>query len=204
MDVYAKGSNGNAYDIEMQSTEETDLHLRTRYYHSEMDSYQIRAGQKYRNLKRSIVIFICTFDPFANNRSIYTFATICKENKELILRDKRLTYFVNIYGDRTCMSEEIVNLLDYFKTGKPTDTYTGEIQDQVEMLREDDEWRENYMTIEMKMDEKYEQGKLDGISIGEKHGRTVGKEEALTEFIRNLMETQNISESEAKKMLKIR
>lgn len=138
------------------------------------------------------------------HRSIYTFATICKENKELILRDKRLTYFVNIYGDRACMSEEIVNLLDYFKTGKPTDTYTGEIQDQVEMLREDDEWRENYMTIEMKMDEKYEQGKLDGISIGEKHGRTVGKEEALTELIRNLMETQNISESEAKKMLKIR
>ena len=39
-----KDNQGNVYDIEMQSTEETDLHLRTRYYHSEMDSYQIRAG----------------------------------------------------------------------------------------------------------------------------------------------------------------
>ena len=59
IDIYAKDNQGNVYDIEMQSTEETDLHLRTRYYHSEMDSYQIRAGQKYKNLKNSVVIFIC-------------------------------------------------------------------------------------------------------------------------------------------------
>ena len=70
IDIYAKDSDGNAYDIEMQTTEEKDLHLRTRYYHSEMDSYQIRAGQKYFNLKQSIVIFICTYDPFKNNKSI--------------------------------------------------------------------------------------------------------------------------------------
>ena len=63
IDIYAKDNQGNVYDIEMQSTEETDLHLRTRYYHSEMDSYQIRAGQKYKNLKNSVVIFICTFAP---------------------------------------------------------------------------------------------------------------------------------------------
>lgn len=43
------------------------------------------------------------------------------------------------------------------------------------MIRDDDEWRENYMTIEMKIDEKYEQGKLDGISIGEKRGRAEGE-----------------------------
>ena len=58
IDIYAKDSEGNVYDIEMQTTEETDLHLRTRYYHSEMDSYQICAGQKYFNLKQSVVIFI--------------------------------------------------------------------------------------------------------------------------------------------------
>jgi predicted transposase/invertase (TIGR01784 family) len=71
IDIYAKDSDGNVYDIEMQTTEETDLHLRTRYYHSEMDGYQIRAGQKYFNLKQSVVIFICTFDPFADDRFLY-------------------------------------------------------------------------------------------------------------------------------------
>ena len=66
IDIYAKDSDGNVYDIEMQTTEETDLHLRTRYYHSEMDGYQIRAGQKYFNLKQSVVIFPAHIsDPFS-------------------------------------------------------------------------------------------------------------------------------------------
>ena len=162
IDIYAKDSEGNVYDIEMQTTEETDLHLRTRYYHSEMDSYQIRAGQKYFNLKQSVVIFICTFDPFADDRSIYTFETTCKENKGLVLADKRRTYFVNVNGNREGISEDTTKLLDYFKTGQPTDHYTKDIQKQVQIIRNDDDWRENYMTIEMKMDQRYEQGKNEG------------------------------------------
>jgi len=175
IDVYAKDSEGNVYDIEMQTTEEIDLHLRTRYYHSEMDSYQIRAGQKYFNLKQSVVIFICTFDPFIDDRSIYTFETICKENKELVLADKRRTYFVNINGNREGISEDTTKLLDYFKTGQPTDPYTENIQNQVEIIREDEDWRENYMTIEMKMDQKYEQGREIGRSEGIQLGRSEGE-----------------------------
>ena len=176
IDIYAKDSEGNVYDIEMQTTEETDLHLRTRYYHSEMDSYQIRAGQKYFNLKQSVVIFICTFDPFADDRSIYTFETMCKENKELVLGDKRRTYFVNINGNREGISEDTTKLLDYFKTGQPTDRYTENLQEQVQFIRNDDDWRENYMTIEMKMDQKYEQGRKIGRNEGE-----VSKEKELIE-----------------------
>ena len=85
IDVYAKDMKGNAYDIEMQMTRKQELHLRSRYYHSEMDSYQIRAGQKYKDLKKSIVIFVCAFDPFEDNRSIYTFETMCSENPEIVL-----------------------------------------------------------------------------------------------------------------------
>lgn len=181
IDIYAKDNQGNVYDIEMQSTEETDLHLRTRYYHSEMDSYQIRAGQKYKNLKNSVVIFICTFDPFKDNRSIYTFQTICKENNGIVLEDKRLTYFVNIYGSRDGISRKTVDLLDYFKTGKPTDIYTKNIQDQVEIIRDDNEWRENYMTIEMKLDQKYEDGLKHGRIEGEKFGRIEGEKIGRTE-----------------------
>ena len=147
IDIYAKDSEGNVYDIEMQTTEETDLHLRTRYYHSEMDSYQIRAGQKYFNLKQSVVIFICTFDPFADDRSIYTFETTCKENKGLVLADKRRTYFVNVNGNREGISEDTTKLLDYFKTGQPTDHYTKDIQKQVQIIRNDDD---KYIKFSMK------------------------------------------------------
>jgi len=196
IDIYAKDSEGNVYDIEMQTTEETDLHLRTRYYHSEMDSYQIRAGQKYFNLKQSVVIFICTFDPFADDRSIYTFETICKENKELVLADKRQTYFVNINGNREGISEDTTKLLDYFKTGQPTDSYTENIQNQVKIIREDDDWRENYMTIEMKMDQKYEQGRKMGRNEGEQNRdkelitRWLQKGKSIAEIAENLDRTE--------------
>ena len=124
IDIYAKDSGGNVYDIEMQTTEETDLHLRTRYYHSEMDSYQIRAGQKYFNLKQSVVIFICTFDPFADDRSIYTFETTCKENKGLVLADKRRTYFVNVNGNREGISEDTTNRSLYERYSKASADYS--------------------------------------------------------------------------------
>ena len=50
---------------------------------------------------------------------------------------------------------------------------------------------------------EFNAGKHEGEEIGEKRGRIAGKEEALTELINNLMETQHISEEEAKKMLKL-
>ncbi|MGN0385234.1 MAG: hypothetical protein ACI4EX_05075 [Lachnospiraceae bacterium] len=59
--------------------------------------------------------------------------------------------------------EETAYLLDFFKTGKPMDAYTEGLQKQVEEIRSDDEWRDNYMTLEMKLDQRFEDGKEVGI-----------------------------------------
>ena len=198
----------NSYDIEMQLTNTGELDLRSRYYHSEMDGYQIRRGQKYKNLKESIVIFVCAFDPFKDNRSIYTFETICRENTAIILEDKRKTFFVNINGDRTGLSEETVHLLDYFKTGKPTDDFTERLQQKVEEIRNDDEWRENYMTLEMKLDQRFEDGKKVGRAEGEKFGiaalvetcRELGVSE--TDTIARLVQKFELTREEAEEAYK--
>ena len=163
LDVYAKDKKGNAYDIEMQTTKMRELPLRSRYYHSEMDSYQIAAGEKYGNLKHSIVIFVCNFDLFAKNRSVYTFESICREDIEIHLQDKRKTIFININGSREDVPEELAHLLDYLKTKTPTDGFTERLEQRVLKIRKDTEWRDDYMTLEMKMDEKYEQGREQGL-----------------------------------------
>ena len=162
LDVYAKDKKGNAYDIEMQTTKMRELPLRSRYYHSEMDSYQIAAGEKYGNLKYSIVIFVCNFDLFAKNRSVYTFESICREDTEIHLQDKRKTIFININGSREGVPKELAHLLDYLKTKTPTDGFTERLEQRVLEIRRDTEWRDDYMTLEMKMDEKYEQGLEEG------------------------------------------
>ena len=174
LDVYAKDKKGNAYDIEMQTTKMRELPLRSRYYHSEMDSYQIAAGEKYGNLKYSIVIFVCNFDLFAKNRSVYTFESICREDTEIHLQDKRKTIFININGSREDVPEELAHLLDYLKTKTPTDGFTERLEQRVLKIRRDTEWRDDYMTLEMKMDEKYEQGLKEGITKGIEQGIELG------------------------------
>ena len=184
LDVYAKDKKGNAYDIEMQTTKMRELPLRSRYYHSEMDSYQIAAGEKYGNLKHSIVIFVCNFDLFAKNRSVYTFESICREDTEIYLQDKRKTIFININGSREGVPEELVHLLDYLKTKTPTDGFTERLEQRVVEIRRDTEWRDGYMTLEMKMDEKYEQGLKEGITKGIEQGY----DERLYDLIRKKLE----------------
>ena len=184
LDVYAKDKKGNAYDIEMQTTKMRELPLRSRYYHSEMDSYQIAAGEKYGNLKHSIVIFVCNFDLFAKNRSVYTFESICREDTEIHLQDKRKTIFININGSREGVPKELAHLLDYLKTKTPTDGFTERLEQRVLEIRRDTEWRDDYMTLEMKMDEKYEQGLEEGLTKGIEQGY----DERLYDLIRKKLE----------------
>ena len=184
LDVYAKDKKGNAYDIEMQTTKMRELPLRSRYYHSEMDSYQIAEGEKYGNLKYSIVIFVCNFDLFAKNRSVYTFESICREDTEIHLQDKRKTIFININGSREGVPKELAHLLDYLKTKTPTDGFTERLEQRVVEIRRDTEWRDGYMTLEMKMDEKYEQGLEEGLTKGIEQGY----DERLYDLIRKKLE----------------
>ena len=170
LDIYVRDDQMNSYDIEMQLVSSDELILRSRYYHSEMDMYQIKQGQDYTDLKQSIVIFICDFDPFKDGKSIYTFEATCRENKDIVLADKRKTIFANLRGDREGIEQDTVNLLDYFRTGEPTDEFTRGLQGKVEQLRNDDEWRENRMTIEMREKLIYRQGKKEGIAEGIEQG----------------------------------
>lgn len=141
-----------------------------------MDCYQILRGQDYKDLKSSIVIFLCTFDLFEQNRSIYTFQSLCREEPKISLMDHRQTIFVNINGSRQDLSPELANFLDYLKTTEPTDDFTDRLNSSVKKLRNDFDWRENYMTLEMKLKEQY--------NAGIKQGREEGKAEAIMDLIR--------------------
>ena len=66
--------------------------------------------------------------------------------------------------------------LDYLSTNQPTDEYTHKLQHRVLEMRDDKEWRENYMTWEMKLDERYETG------------HKAGREEDLCRLIKKKLE----------------
>ena len=94
-------------------------------------------------------------------------------------RTKRKTIFININGSREGVPKELAHLLDYLKTKTPTDGFTERLEQRVLEIRRDTEWRDDYMTLEMKMDEKYEQGREQGL----KEGITKGIEQGIEQGI---------------------
>ena len=159
LDVYVRDMDGNSYDIEMQTTTEKNIAKRIRYYHSEMDGYQIRKGESYDKLKKNIVIFVCTYDPFDDNKSVYTFKKTCVENTNLALEDETISIILNSEGSREGITNELSNVLDYIKTGESKDDYTMRLLEKVRQLNDDWDWRDRQMTLRMKLKEQYEAGR---------------------------------------------
>ena len=102
--------------------EQTGFSSQTWFYcglGNELDLKLIEKGQSYGILKTSYVIFICTFDFFEKNRSIYEFENICIDDSDIKLNDGTHKIFLNTKGNRDGISEELQMLLDYFDGREP-------------------------------------------------------------------------------------
>lgn len=173
-DAYVKDGKGTVYDIEMQVAPSKELPKRTRYYQSLLDMQMIDRGEPYKRLKPSYIIFICPFDQFNMGRHIYTFENTCKEDKTILLGDETTKIFLNAKGTMDDVSPELKAFLDYVAGKKPADPFVGELEEAVKNARKNREWRHEYMTLLMREQEKYENGKEEGIEIGKAEGIEIG------------------------------
>ncbi|GFI22244.1 hypothetical protein IMSAGC011_01017 [Lachnospiraceae bacterium] len=62
LDVYVKDDRETVYDTEMQVSDTKELPKRSRYYQGMIDLQLVDAGQHYKKLNKSYIIFICPFD----------------------------------------------------------------------------------------------------------------------------------------------
>lgn len=100
---------------------------------------------EYRLLPESIIIFICTGDPFGRGFPQYTFKNICLEEKELVLQDESTKYFFNSEAADKAKDIEIRAFLDYIKNERPTDSFTKTIDLAVNKVKKDESLRGIYM-----------------------------------------------------------
>ena len=105
-DIYVDGGKV-VYNCEMQTTNNRNLPKRTRYYQGMIDINLIHKGDDYDDLKKSFVIFICTFDPFKQGSYVYTFRNVCKEFPDLELGDETVKVFFNTKGTKGNISPEV-------------------------------------------------------------------------------------------------
>ena len=193
IDVYVEDKNKNrSFDIEMQVANNDVLEDRMRYYQDLIDMDKLQKGEKkYRKLGETYIIFICPFDYLKDKRHIYTIRERCEENPELKWRNKVTKIVLNAMGEKEDVSADVKAFLDYVAGQQVNNKFVEELDETVKQVKTSEKWRLEYVTYELALQEREEQG--------EERGR---KEERL-QSIRNLMESMNWTAEKAMNALKI-
>lgn len=128
----------------------------------------ITKGEDYNELKKSFVIFICTFDPFNHGRHMYTFENRCNEEYSLVLDDETTKIFLNTTGTILDVDEEMLEFLAYVENStdaianRAKSKLVKEINEKVSHIKQDKSMEVEYMTLLERDREKYEEGKEEG------------------------------------------
>lgn len=161
------------YDIEPdKNNKKKDIDAipqRTRFYHAIIDRRCLKSGQSYDRLKKVFVIFICPYDPFGDDRMIYTIRNQCVENPELPYDDGARTIFLYTKGKKGRDNETLSQLLDYMENTTRENAVTEELEDiqkMVDAVKEDAEVTVAYMKGFERDQMFLEEGKRQGEELG--------------------------------------
>ncbi len=158
-DAYVKTAD-KWIDIEMQTTNKHDLEKRSRYYQALMDTDCLEKGGRFKDLKNTYVIFICTFDYLGLGEPMYVVESYIRKN-DLHFNDgtskillNKLRSFYEYINDPTKVGSELIESID----------------ERVQKYNTP-EWRERLVTLEYMIAE----AKEEGIAEGEASGRAAEK-----------------------------
>ena len=185
LDIYTR-SDSAIYDTEIQnknkkSINKLELPKRTRFYQALIDTDYLDRGEMYDSLPDSYILFICTFDPFGQNRALYSFVEQCLEVPGLVLEDGTERRFYNCTYDGDDVPEAVKRFYRYVATGEATDELTSRIDEAVMVARKREEWKSEYMRESVIMQQMrvagLEEGRAEGREIGLEEGRAEGRAE---------------------------
>ena len=184
LDVYIKSDQAWA-EIEMQTSTESYLGKRSRFYQSNMDLDCLEEGHDYRELKKSYVIFFCTFDAFHLDEPLYFFQTWDHE-KGLKLNDFSYKLVINTKCSEKKVPKKLKPLFAYVNGAEDFENsdLVKRIDQRVKKFNSD-EWRKKFMTFEYYVKEKAERAYEDG----QKVGREEGAAQKEREIAKNLKES---------------
>lgn len=173
LDVYTSDDE-HCYDIEMQTSYKSNLLLRSRYYSSCIDVDVLKTGIDFARLKENVIIFLCLEDPFKKGLPLYTFTTTCREDPNLP-DDKTKKLFYNISSWKDTGNKELRDFFKFIKTNVPQNNFTQDLAMQVKKAIQNANIRRQYMTLQMEMSLKYNEGKKLGLELGKQQGMELGK-----------------------------
>ncbi len=160
------------YDIEPNKYYEKDLPRRNRFYQSLMDSKLLSSNSRYQHLPDMITIWILPYDPFGDNRMIYTIKNMVVENQNLVYNDgvtKIILYTKGTKGG----SKELKDLLSYMENTtllNAVDEELLELHEIIGNIKSKEDVGERYMTLQEMIDYEKRDSYEDGLKDGFKNG----------------------------------
>ena len=192
LDVYLRDEE-KIINVELQNGHRLELPKRCRYYQAVADIDNTQPGDIYSQMKDNYVIFICTFDPFLQGKAFYRFENLCVDcNPPVPLRDGTYKLFLNTAAeDLTLLDPELKLFYDYIWRGTADSGLTGRIESSINKLKENTEVRRKYMTYTTRIaeakSEAFEEGRNEGIAIGEERGISLGITQAKLETAKKFL-----------------
>ena len=114
----------------------------------------LEKGQDYENLNNTFIIFICTFEVFSGKLHKYTFRNLCMENHGIELEDGTTKMFLSTKGEADDIAGPLKIFLDYMDGHAPADDFTKEIDSEVVVAKNREEWRREYMTLALEIEKE--------------------------------------------------
>lgn len=155
------------YDIEPNLYED-HLPKRSRFYQAKADVKELPTGSKFETLPELIMIWILPYDPFGDDRMLYTVKNMVVENNDLVYNDGVLKLFLYTKGKKGG-SEDLKALLTYFEETTPrnaVDDDLKEIQEIVGNIKGNKKAEDRYMTLQEIIDHEKEYSYQDGMIKG--------------------------------------
>lgn len=153
------------YDIEPNKYQEKNLPRRSRFYQSLIDAKLIPTNTPFEELPDVITIWILPYDPFGEDRMIYTVKNVVAESNHIIYNDGVIKLFLYTKGTKGG-SKELKDLLTYMEhttVESAIDKDLQEIQGIVNTIKERRETKERFMTLQEMIN--YE--KRDSFEVGQ-------------------------------------
>ena len=185
LDVYLKGDDGTVYNIELQNIRRDSIPKRGRYYQDLIDLDLLEKGAYYKELNRSIVIFICTFDLYELGHYKYTFTNKCSEVPGLEYGDDTMKIIVNTLGTKGEVSDELKEFLKAVNGIFSNSEFSDKIKVEIERIKRSSDVRREFMALYLHDEDIRRDSLEEGIELGRMEGLEQGKIKILIELVKD-------------------